>query len=53
MHPFINPRMALAQSKGQNMNIVAVIIAVILPTSIVGLFAYFLCLSEGAEGERR
>jgi hypothetical protein len=34
------------------MNIVAVIIAVILPTSIVGLFAYFLYLSQGAERER-
>jgi hypothetical protein len=31
------------------MNIIVAIIGVILPTLIVGVFAYFLYLSEGAE----
>jgi uncharacterized membrane protein len=32
---------------------IVAIIAVILPTIVVGVFAYFLYLSEGAERERR
>jgi hypothetical protein len=35
------------------MNIIVAIMGVILPTLIVGVFGYFLYLSEGAERERR
>jgi len=35
------------------MNIIVAIIGVVLPTLIVGLFAYFAYLTEGAERERR
>jgi hypothetical protein len=42
-----------APVRGQNMKIVAVLIAVILSIFIVGLFAYVLYLSEGAERKRR
>jgi hypothetical protein len=35
------------------MNIIFAIIGVMLPTLIVGLFAYFAYLTEGAERERR
>jgi hypothetical protein len=35
------------------MDTVATIIGVMLPTLVLGLFAYFLYLIEGSEGERR
>jgi hypothetical protein len=35
------------------MSTAIVIVAVILPTLLVGLFAYFAYLADGAERERR
>jgi hypothetical protein len=35
------------------MNTTIVIVAVILPTLLVGVFAYFAYLADGAERERR
>jgi hypothetical protein len=36
-----------------DMNAIVAIIGLMLPVLIVGLFAYFVYLSEGAERERR
>ena len=35
------------------MNTIVAIIGVILPSFIIGLFAYFVYLTDGAERERR
>ncbi len=35
------------------MSTIVTIIGVVLPTLIVGLFAYFVYLTDGAERERR